>query len=234
MKILGFDTETTGLDATKDRITEVGLALYDTDNRQPVRISGFLVNTPALISAEITHLTGITNSLTAQFGVEPSAALKAIQGMAATADFFCAHNAEFDKGFYEAECARQSVAPSKLPWIDTRTDLPHAAYQLGKSASLKYLACDHGFTYPAHRAVNDVLAMFEILSRYDIDVVIKRASTPNVNVRAVVSFDDKQLAKERGYYWKPEKKLWIKPLKLDEVDAEKENAPFPVVLMESV
>ena len=75
--------------------------------------------------------------------------------------------------------------------------------------------------------------MLELLSRYDLDKVIKRAQTPNVNVRAVVSFDDRQLAKERGYYWKPELKLWVKPLKADEVDEEKLKAPFPVVQMES-
>lgn len=232
MKILGIDFETTGLDPQKDRITEVGLVLYDVDSRQPVRVSGFLVKTPTPISAEITQFTGITNELLQAYGVEPKAALTAMLGFIAQADFICAHNGtDFDKLFLEAECARQTTGPKPLPWIDTRTDLPLAAYQRGKSASLKYMACDHNFLYPAHRAVNDVLAMFEILSRYDINETIKRAQTPNVKVRAVVSFDDKHLAKERGYYWKPESKLWIKPLKADEVDAEKLAAPFPVVLM---
>jgi len=234
MKILGVDFESTGLDVQKDRITEAGLVLYDTTARQPVRISGFLVKPMgAVIPSEVEQLTGITNALVAEFGVMPTAMLAAIAQMESQADYLCAHNAEFDRGLYEAECARQKREPSKKPWIDTRTDLPPAAYLLGKSASLKYLACDHGFVYPAHRAVNDVLAMFEILSRYDINETVKRAQTPNVNVRAVVSFDDKHLAKERGYYWKPELKLWIKPLKADEVDAEKLAAPFPVVLMET-
>jgi hypothetical protein len=58
---------------------------------------------------------------------------------------------------------------------------------------------DHGFVYPAHRAVNDVLAMLQILDRYSIAEIIERANTPNVEVRAVVSFDDRLLAKERGY-----------------------------------
>jgi DNA polymerase-3 subunit epsilon len=221
------------LDPQKDRITETGLVLWDSETKQPVRISGFLVKPMgALISAEIEKLTGITNALVNQFGVVPSAMIKAVEGMVASADFLCAHNAEFDRGFLTAEAERWKVVFDK-PWIDTRTDLPHAAYSLGKSASLKYLACDHGFVYPAHRAVNDVLAMLDILGRYDLDEVIKRAQTPNVNVRAVVSFDERLMAKERGYYWRPESKLWVKPLKADEVDAEKEAAPFPVVLMEA-
>ncbi len=234
MKILGIDFETTGLDPQKDRITEAGLVLYDTDSRQPVRITGFLVKTPTPISAEISALTGITNELLAAYGVDPLAAVKAMLGMIAPADFICAHNGtDFDRLFLDVEVQRNGFKPPTLPWIDTRTDLPPAAYQLGKSASLKYMACDHGFVYPAHRAVNDVLAMLEILGRYDLNETIKRAQTPNVKVRAVVSFDDKHLAKERGYYWQPDKKLWIRPLKLNEVETEKAEAPFPVVLLEN-
>jgi DNA polymerase III subunit epsilon len=234
MRILGLDFETTGLDAQKDRITEAGIVLYDTEARQPVRISGFLVKAVgAVISSEIEQLTGISNTLVEKFGVQVVSAISAINKMAAEADFFCAHNAEFDRGFYQNECQRVAAEPIAKPWIDTRTDLPVAAYQLGKSASLRYMAADHGFLYPAHRAVDDVLAMFRILAMYDINETVKRAQTPNVQVRAVVSFDDKHLAKERGYYWKADAKLWIKPLKADEVDAEKLAAPFPVVLMES-
>lgn len=232
MKILGIDFETTGLDPQKDRITEVGLVLYDTSSKQPVRISGFLVKPQgAIISAELEKLTGITNSLVEAYGVTPGQALAAVTALTGQADMLCAHNAEFDRGFYEAECARQGQKPFAKGWIDSRTDLPVEAYQLGKSASLKYLACDHGFTYPAHRAVNDVLAMLEIFSRYDLDTITTRATTPNVKVRAVVSFDDRALAKERSYYWDGEKKIWWRALKANEVDAEKEAAPFPVVII---
>jgi len=234
MKILGIDFETTGLDPQKDRITEVGLVLWDSESKQPVRITGFLVKTPTPVSAEISRLTGITNELLRDYGVDPIPAMKSIVALVAQADFMCAHNGtEFDKLFLEAELQRRGADIRTLPWIDTRTDLPKEAYQLGKSASLRYLATDHGFLYPAHRAVDDVLAMLRILAMYDINETIKRAQTPNVNVRAVVSFDDRLQAKERGYYWKPELKLWVKPLKLDEVEAEKEAAPFPVVLMEA-
>ena len=232
MKILGCDTETTGLDPKKDRITEIGLVLYDSAAAAPVRISGFLVQTGAIVTEEITQLTGITQEAIAEYGVPAAHAIAAVVQMASKADFMCAHNAPFDKSFLDAEFARQGKSVLTLPWIDTRTDLPKAAYQLGKSASLRYLCADHGFLYSAHRAVNDVLAMLELLSRYKLDKVIQRAQTPNVNVRAVVSFDDRILAKERGYYWKPELKLWVKPLKADEVEEEKLKAPFPVVQMQ--
>jgi len=80
--------------------------------------------------------------------------------------------------------------------------------------------------------VNDVLATLKLLSMYDLDAVIKRSQIRNVEVRAVVDYDDRLLAKERGYYWKSELKQWRRPMKLNEVDAEKQSAPFPVILCE--
>ena len=61
MKILGIDFETEGLLPEKHKITEVGMCLYDTDAKAPVRISGFLVK-GGLMTAEITRITGITQA----------------------------------------------------------------------------------------------------------------------------------------------------------------------------
>lgn len=233
MKILGIDFETQGLDPQIDEVTEVGLVLFDTDEKQPVRVSGFLVANERGVTSEITKLTGITNAMLDSYGFTSTAALMAILSMAKSADYFCAHNGiDFDKKFLEMWCTREKLPMPQQLWLDTKTDLPKEAY--GKSASMYYMAADHGFLYDAHRAVSDVLAMFKILDRYDISAIIERAKTPNVHVRAVVSYDDRLLAKERGYHWKPELKLWIKPLKASEVMAEKEAAPFPVVQMETV
>jgi hypothetical protein len=81
--------------------------------------------------------------------------------------------------------------------------------------------------------VNDVLATLKLLAMYDIDTVIQRSQIPNVEVRAVVEYSQRLLAKERGYYWKAELKRWQKPMKADEVEREKTDAPFPVVLVEN-
>src|SRR4051812_39067608 len=100
MKILGIDFETTGLDAQKDRITEAGFVLWDSDSRQPVRITGFLVKTPIPVSEEIAQLTGITNTMLQTYGVDPGPARAAMIALCKQADYFCAHNAEFDRGFF--------------------------------------------------------------------------------------------------------------------------------------
>ena len=228
MKILGIDFETEGLLPEKHKITEVGMCLYDTDAKAPVRISGFLVK-GALVTAEISRITGITQSMLDTYGYEPTIALKAISSFANQADYFLAHNAVFDKSFLEA--LDSGLANSK-PWVDSRTDLPPEAYKKGKSASLRYLCADHNFTYDAHRAVNDVLATLKLLAMYDIDTVIQRSQITNVEVRAVVSYGDRLLAKELGFYWKAELKQWRRPMKQDEVQALKDSAPFPVILCE--
>ena len=228
MKILGIDFETEGLLPEKHKITEVGMCLYDTDAKAPVRVSGFLVK-GGLITAEIERITGITQSMLDTYGYEPTIALKAISSFANQADYFLAHNAVFDKSFLAA--LDSNLANSK-PWVDSRTDMPPEAYAKGKSASLKYLCADHGFLYEAHRAVSDVLAMLRLVAMYDIDAVIKRSQIPNVEVRAQVSYDDRLLAKELGFYWKADLKQWRRPMKLDEVQALKDSAGFPVILCE--
>ena len=228
MKILGIDFETEGLLPEKHKITEVGMCLYDTDAKAPVRVSGFLVK-GGLITAEIERITGITQSMLDTYGYEPTIALKAISSFANQADYFLAHNAVFDKSFLVA--LDSNLANSK-PWVDSRTDMPPEAYAKGKSASLKYLCADHGFLYEAHRAVSDVLAMLRLVAMYDIDAVIKRSQIPNVEVRAQVSYDDRLLAKELGFYWKADLKQWRRPMKLDEVQALKDSAGFPVILCE--
>lgn len=229
MKILGIDFETCGLDSKRDAVTEVGLVLYETEAKAPVRISGFLVK-GGFITAEIERLTGITQTMLDTYGYEPAAALKAIASFANQADCYLAHNAPFDKSFL---AALDNTLANAKPWVDSRTDLPKEAYAKGKSASLKYLCCDHKIYYTAHRAVSDVLAMLELLGQYDIDAVIKRSQIPNVTVRAQVSFDERSLAKEKSYYWFPELKQWRKNLKMDEVEEEKKSSPFPVILVET-
>jgi len=231
MRILCLDVESTGLNPEKDQITEWGAALYDSDTKQPVRVSGFLIK-GVFISEEITRITHITQSMVDTYGVSPEAGLAAIYGLAQQAEYLCGHNFQFDRSFLDAEAKRQGKALITLPHIDTRTYLPPEAYKKGKSASLKYLCCDHKIYFTAHRAVSDVLATLELLGQYDIREVIERSRIPNVEVRAVVDYSERLLAKERSYYWFAELKQWRKPMKLSEVDAEKVAAPFSVVLVE--
>jgi hypothetical protein len=56
------------------------------------------------------------------------------------------------------------------------------------------------------------------MSEYNIDEMIERAKLPNVTVRAHVSFENNQLAKQRGYHWNPSSKVWTRTFKEDQVE----------------
>src|SRR5690348_7618922 len=156
MKILGFDTETTGLDPQKDEIVEVGAVLFDADIMEVVRVTGYLVKPKRPIPSEASKVNGITNEMLEKYGVESRAGLQAFLALAKHVDFYLAHNAPFDKSFLEAWCARENMPMVEKPWINTQVDLPVEAYE--KGANLFVMAARHGFLYDAHRAVNDVLA----------------------------------------------------------------------------
>lgn len=229
-KLLGLDFESTGLDTRKDEVTEVGAVLWDSATKQPTRISGYLVKTKYPVSAEITRITGITNEMLEADGVASRPGLEALLRMAKSADYLVAHNGnEFDKPLLESWCGREGFEPPKQFWLDTKIDLPMSAYE--KGASMFVMAASHGFLYDAHRAVSDVLATFKVLARYDVDAVIERAKKPSVMCRAVISYDDRLQAKEAGFHWKPEQKLWVRSVKSDEIDSLKEQCKFPVVVM---
>lgn len=237
MLILGLDFETTGFEHEKDdRITEVGAVLWDTEQRNPVRILSELVmydpeGIPPL-SEEVMRVTGLNHEIINEHGLGMTQILnyKGFQSMLTSAEYLVAHNAPFDRAFLEKELnlVNESWKPQMkhFKWIDTRTDLPREAYLKGKSTALGYLAADHGFINPfPHRAVTDVLTMLKLMSLYDFDEIVKRSEAPTVTVVAQVSFEQKDKAKNAGFHWnKPHWQMNVKECDLQEL-AEKWDFP---------
>lgn len=234
MLLLGLDFETTGLDFAKDRIIEVGAVLWDTTRGVPVRMLSELVSHPDSdecpeVSEEITRITGITQADLDQFSVPWMEARRALNGMALAADAVVAHNGTgFDQPMLCAHLDRleHSQAPHleiwRGPWIDTCTDVDYPPAITTRK--LTHLAAEHGFLNPfPHRAVSDVLTMLKVLSHYDIGPVLESSRQPSFTVRAMVSYDDREKAKARGYRWDGGKKVWTKIVKghrlNDEIEA---------------
>jgi DNA polymerase-3 subunit epsilon len=236
MIILGLDLETTGLDANKDYITEVGAVLWDTELNSPIKIMGYLVKAPAEAFGEkVIQLTGITPYMSDKYGHDSERALRQLLSLYQQADYICAHNAQFDRKFLVGWIGKHNLDfdEDKL-WIDTKTDLELSP---DWSTKLTYLATEHGFINPfPHRAVFDVMTMLRILSKYDIDKVIDIAKSPTLTVKAIVSMEQRELAKTRGYHAQYENGkfiMWSMPIKECFLEREKQAAPFPIQILQN-
>lgn len=248
MLLLGIDFETTGLDATKDRITELGACLWDSDTKAPIAVfCCYLFDDDyPLVTKEITALTGITDEAIAVYGRAPREAFGELAAMVTRAEMIVAHNGtNFDKLFYKAELERQgrlAVPAGKkfwlgIPWLDTSVDVPYP--DKIQTRKLVHLAAEHGFVNPfAHRALFDVMTMMHILSCYNIEDVVRLAAEPSYDVvaKTLPPWQDEgksnEKAKARGYRWDGANKRWFKTVKKSQVEKEQSHGEFPVVVTE--
>jgi DNA polymerase-3 subunit epsilon len=229
MILTGIDFETTGYDPQGDHIIEVGAVLWDTDLKGPLGMaSTFIKYKDMTLSQEIVRVTGIQDWMLEQYGVRPGDALAELNNFISLAEGCVAHNGmRFDKLFYEKFCSRMATDAIARPWIDTMTDVPYPEHM--GTRKLSYLAAEHGFVNPfPHRAVFDVLTMMRILSCYDVEKAMDLARQPMMTVQAVVSFQDRELAKARGYYWDAPNKLWLKAMRQSQFETEQREAGFKV------
>jgi DNA polymerase-3 subunit epsilon len=222
MRLLGLDFETTGLDPEVDVVTEVGVVLWDTERHCPLALDSYFVSHPGIdITEEITQITGILPEDLKEFGIESQDALYRLSEHIHIADAVVAHNGTlFDKLFYTSWCKKiAQQEPSEKTWIDTQTDIDYPDEITTRK--LTYLAAEHGFLNPfAHRAVFDVLTMMRILDKYSIDKIFYSAQQPTLMVRAKVSYDDRQLAKDHSFRWDGQNKIWVKAIKAHKYNPE--------------
>ena len=238
MKILGVDFETSGLLDQNCRIIEIGAVLFDWDKKTPIEVFNVIVapqeNWDMMPGAELSH--GMAKPYVMENGMPSAAALTILDKLVGKADVLCAHNGtQFDKPLLKSESVRHemwSQADGKI-WIDTMTDVPYPDQIVARK--LVHLAAEHGFLNPfAHRAAFDVLTMFEILSKYDINAVIQNAIAPTVKIRALASYEQRELPKARRYRWEPTTKVWWKEIKEFDLGKEEKEAPFKIVVLETL
>ncbi|MCB0341629.1 MAG: 3'-5' exonuclease [Pseudobdellovibrionaceae bacterium] len=232
MLILGLDFETTGLDATENRVIEIGAVVWDTDRRRPVQLFSELIKPEPHIQLppEITEVTGITQEDIDRFGEDGVAAFSRLQDLVSQCDYVVAHNVSFDRSFYENELMRCGfVADPSKPWIDTLYDLPFS--NRVSSRKLTHVAADYGVFNPySHRALFDVITMLQLLSQFDFDEVLVRQKSPNVEVVSHVTYDEREEAKKMGFRWDAGRRIWVKSMKA--CDANPGVFPFDISVHE--
>ena len=209
MKVLGLDVETTGLNHETDYITEIGCVLYDVEKKAPMVIGNWLLEVPETVEITplITKLTGIDRPMLNTYGVDPVLVLTELKAMIAMADCYMAHNAQFDKGFIEDFTGEEST----IPWICSKANLPHEEV-LGRKVSSKSLEALSGYYSVvnafAHRALFDVLTMLKIAEQHDLYEALKYAQEESLTFFAMVSYEDKDKAKEMGFSWCGKRRRW--------------------------
>jgi len=239
MKLLGIDFETNGPEPTTCDITEAAWVVYDTDfGNKPVVSRCFFNNEVKVMDPVAEKITGITIKQCQTYGIPRDAigSVLAEDIKEYNPDFLVAHNAHgFDRIILERLIPE---AKENGPWIDTMEDLPTHTYERLGTRTLEFMAARSGFLNPfPHAALPDVMTMMKLLFMEDIAIVAERSKIPTVTIAADVSFQNKDLAKGRGYYWenvrgKKYPKKWVKRMKQDEVETEQAEAPFGVAIID--
>ena len=170
-----YDTETTGVRPDKDRIVE--LAAFD-----PERNLSFVqfINPKMPIPPEATAITGITDDMVAGAATFDVVGKEFIEFCGEDVILIAHNNDRFDKLFLDAEAERSGFQFPSWNYVDSlkwsrkyRPDLP--------SHSLQNLREVFGIAAnQAHRALDDVMVLFQIFSTMiddlPIDTVFKLLS----------------------------------------------------------
>lgn len=157
---LYVDCETTGLSFKNDEIIEIGMIQFKyRESGEITDITGTyssLSDPKKPISKEITDITGIKPEEVKGKKIN----LTKVEKILENADLVIAHNAHFDRPFFE----RLSSSFEDKNWACSINDIPWrtSGMSMGK---LDYLAFKFEFFFDGHRAVNDCFAGIEILKQ---------------------------------------------------------------------
>lgn len=152
------DLETTGGIAKRDKITEIGIVLYD--GNKVIDTYQTLVNPGRSIPSEITRITNITNEMVADAPFFYEVAKNVVEFTEGA--IFVAHNVRFDYSFLKEEFASLGYTFTKRQLCTVR--LSRKAFPGLKSYSLGNLIRHFNINVSArHRALDDAMATTELL-----------------------------------------------------------------------
>jgi DNA polymerase-3 subunit epsilon len=167
--LIFLDLETTGMTATHERITEIGLV--EVANGEFVGSWSQLVNPEKNIPPFIQSLTGISNEMVADaptFGQLAPALFERLQGK-----ILIAHNARFDYGFLKHEFGRSGL--SYRSRVLCTAKLSRKLFAEHRRHNLDSLIERHGLSCSArHRALGDAEVLWQFLQKIYAEVDIAR------------------------------------------------------------
>lgn len=219
--VLILDTETGGLNPAVDPCIEVGCILYSVEHATPITSYSTLLGAD---SNGAEAINGIPLAALRGCPVSKEASWTNVLSMASFADAIVAHRAEFDRAFVP------TVLRNSKPWICSKFDLEWPkATRIGES--LVPLALAHGLGVShAHRALTDCDLISRLFTRvaemgFFLEPFLERGLRPKGLFVALVSFEDKDLAKNASFQWEESTKRWMRTMAIE--DAAK--LPFRTV-----
>lgn len=216
MNLLILDTETTGLETSKGaKIIEIGAVLYNVENKiilQQLSTLKYVEENPAVDINKIPLNASQLIPLESQIYDK---AISMLCAMAKDADFFVAHNADFDKGFFKdmSENEQPLFELMDKKWICTKEDFTWPIPK-GSLLNLVHIAVALGVPIvSAHRALADCLLIASCFDKLeDLQERIEDATKQRFVFRALLGYDERQLAKDHGFTWNGDSKMWTKRL----------------------
>jgi DNA polymerase-3 subunit epsilon len=221
MKLLILDTETTSADSNAS-ICEIAGTLYQIGEteRQTGAIATFATLLPVNDNpAEM--INSIAHELTQSASGFVEFALAQLKKMAMSSDYAVAFNAEFD-----APLVNQLIGEQR--WLCAMRDFDWNYPNINAYGGYKLtdLALWLGIGISTvHRAGDDVRLLVECLNRRRamlplmVEGAIARSNSPMIEIKAVVSYENRELAKRAGFGWDSQRRIWVK--KIRECDREK-------------
>ena len=235
MKLLIIDTETTNLDNPK--ICEIAATLYQVNDN--VRETGAIASISTLLPVKenpAEYINGITAELTKVNNSLVKKSLSLIKAISSASDYAIAFNAEFDAPLVNELLG---ITPT---WLCAMKDFdwsyPNANYN--GSYRLVDLALWLGIGVSnCHRAGDDVRLLVECMNRRKetlpgmLDDAIAVANSPMIELKALVNYDNRELAKVAGFAWDGDRKSWIKKMRQCYVAPFKADLKFKVEIIAS-
>jgi len=223
-----LDTETTGIDARKDEIIELGMLLFEyapATGRVYRIIDTFdqLRDPGCPIPPEITHMTHITDEMVRGRSIDAAA----VDAFVTRGTFVIAHNASFDRPFVE----RQWKVFERKPWACSMSQV-HWYDEGIATQKQELIALCLGFFYDAHRAGNDCRALLHILAaplpvsgRPALKPLLDHAAQDDAIIWAIgAPFERKDILRMRGYRFNNgvngNPRAWCRTVAADELEQE--------------
>jgi len=232
MRGMFLDFEATDKNADSARITQVAFSIFDLSKQKELFHYSSLVMPEGEFYFDETAsaITGIDIEQLLEFGASLRSVLEIMHKHLSGVEYLIAHNLHaYDLPLYKNEVKRLELADYELPsLIDTRFDVPWPNHI--ETRKLTYLGAEFGVVNPsAHSARHDVDIMSKLFFMFPLETIIERAASPQVWVRADVTFDHKDKAREKRFQWNPTKKIWVKQFK--QCDLEKETFDFKTIIL---